>query len=261
MTSAWRRALHTAAQQPPSAPRVALHLAPGGPRIGSVEASRLATMRAAALPLTAVTPDGVALAGPPDLALSALARWIRAGAARWRDEPLDVFDPHDAPVAVVERDAARPLGITTTAVHLIGHASDGRVWLQQRAADKATDPNRWDTLVGGLVSAGESHTTSLARETWEEAGLRLDALRGLRHLGRVSLHRPAPEGLQVQHVEVFDAELDDAQAPENRDGEVQAFACVTRDELVARLRAGDFTLEAALAFDRWLHAPPPARSP
>jgi 8-oxo-dGTP pyrophosphatase MutT (NUDIX family) len=164
------------------------------------------------------------------------------------------------PVALVERDAARPLGITTTAAHLIGHTPDGRVWLQQRAADKATDPNRWDTLVGGLVSAGEPLATSLARETWEEAGLSLNALPGLRHLGRVSLHRPVPEGFQVQHIEVFDAVLGDAQAPENRDGEVQAFACVTREALVARLLAGDFTLEAALAFDRWLHAPPPAGS-
>lgn len=257
MTSSWRRALHAAALQPPSSPRVALHLAPGGPRIGSVEVSHVAAMRAAGLPLAAVTPDGVALSGPPGFALAALARWLREGSARWRDEPLDVLDPHDAPVAVVERDAARPLGITTTAVHLIGHASDGRVWLQQRAADKATDPNRWDTLVGGLVSAGESRATSLARETWEEAGLRLDALRGLRHLGRVSLHRPVPEGQQVQHLEVFDAPLDDTQRPENRDGEVQAFACVTRGELVTRLLDDDFTLEAALAFDLWLLTPAP----
>lgn len=258
LPSAWRDALHASAQQPPASPRVTLRLAPGGPQIGSVESARLPAMRAAALPLTHDT-DGVALAGSPDLALAALARWLREGSARWRDELLDVWDPHGAPVAVVQRDAARPLGITTTAVHLLGHTPDGRVWLQQRAADKATDPNRWDTLVGGLVSAGEPRTTSLARETWEEAGLRLDALTGLRHLGRVSLQRPVPEGFQVQHVEVFDAAIGDAQAPENRDGEVQAFACVTREALVARLLAGDFTLEAALAFDLWLHAPPPAR--
>lgn len=212
-------------------------------------------MRAAALPLIEVSSDEVALAGPPDLALASLAHWIREGAARWRDELLDVGDPLGTPVAVVQRDAARPLGITTTAVHLIGHTPDGRVWLQQRAADKATDPNRWDTLVGGLVSAGEPLTTSLSRETWEEAGLRLDALTGLCHLGRVSLHRPVPEGHQVQHLEVFAAMLRDAQAPENRDGEVQAFACVPHPELAARLLAGDFTLEAALALDHWLHAP------
>jgi 8-oxo-dGTP pyrophosphatase MutT (NUDIX family) len=217
-------------------------------------------MRAAALPLTHDTPDGVALSGTADRALAALARWLREGSTRWRDELLDVRDPEGAPVAVVERDAARPLGITTTAVHLIGHTPDGRVWLQQRAADKATDPNRWDTLVGGLVSAGEPLATSLARETWEEAGLSLNVLSGLRHLGRVSLHRPVPEGLQVQHIEVFDAVLGEAQAPENRDGEVQAFACVTREALAARLLAGDFTLEAALAFDHWLHTPPPERS-
>lgn len=261
MPSAWRQALHDAARQPPASPRVALFLAPGGPRIGSVEAARLPSMRVAALPLTDVAPDGVALAGPPDLALAQVARWIRGDARRWRDEPLDVRDADDAPVAVVERDAARPLGITTTAVHLIGHAPDGRVWLQQRAADKATDPNRWDTLVGGLVSAGESLATTLSRETAEEAGLQLDTLRGLRHLGRVSLHRPVAEGQQVQHIEVFDARLDDAQTPENRDGEVQAFACVTRAHLVARLLDGDFTLEAALAFDRWLRAPAPRTHP
>lgn len=256
MPESWRRDLLDAAQRPPGSPRVALRLAPEGPPIGSVEAARLPAMYAASLPLTAETPTGVALVGDPDRALGALARWLRERTSRWRDERLDVLDPEGAPVAVVERDAARPLGITTRAVHLIGHTPDGHVWLQQRAADKATDPGLWDTLVGGLVSAGESLATTLSRETGEEAGLRLDALRGLRHLGRVSLRRPVPEGDQVQHLEVFDALLDDAQTPENHDGEVQRFERLTREALITRLLDGAFTLEAALAFDRWLRAPP-----
>ncbi|MFO0625481.1 MAG: NUDIX domain-containing protein [Polyangiales bacterium] len=249
MPASWRRALRDATERSPAQPRVGLRRSTDGALIGSIERGLLSEMRAARLPLTGETAAGVALDAAPDIALAALAGWLRARSSRWREEPLDVLDAEGHALATVARDAARPLGITTRAVHLLGHTDDGRVWLQQRANDKPTDPNAWDTLVGGLVSAGESLTTALARETWEEAGLDLHALRALRHLGRVWIRRPVPEGLQVQHIEVFDARLDDTQRPENRDGEVQGFACVSREALAARLLDGVFTLEAALAFD------------
>lgn len=250
----WLRRLHERAAQPPAAARLVLHLHAGGTRIGSIEAAAVPAMRAAGLPLVDIDGDGLALAGPADAALATIARWLHAQglAGRWRDELLDVPDENDRPVAVVERAAVRPLGITTRAVHLVGRSADGRVWLQQRAADKATDPNLWDTLMGGLIGAGESVAQTLERETWEEAGLRLPALRELRHLGRVGVRRPVTEGYMVEHIEAFDALVPEGLVPENQDGEVQRFEAVPRAGLIERLHAEAFTLEAALVFEAWL---------
>jgi len=146
----------------------------------------------------------------------------------------------------------RPLGIATHAVHLVGQRADGRVWVQQRALDKATDPGLWDTLMGGLVSAHESIATTLERETWEEAGLRITELDAVRAFTRISVRRPVSDGYMVEHIEVFEAVVPDALTPQNQDGEVERFDCITRHELHERLRSDTFTLEAALILTSWL---------
>jgi 8-oxo-dGTP pyrophosphatase MutT (NUDIX family) len=247
------QALRARADRPPAAPRVDLWLHRGGPLIGSIEAGALPAMREAGLPLVDHA-AGAALDGPPDAALATIARWLhqRGLAGGWRDELLAVPDENDVPVAVVERAAVRPLGIATRAVHLVGRTADGRIWLQQRAADKATDPNLWDTLMGGLISACETVAQSLERETWEEAGLRLADLRELRAHGRVVVRRPVAEGYMVEHIEFYDALVPDALEPVNQDGEVQRFECVSCAEVVERIEADGFTLEAALVLAAWL---------
>ena len=94
----------------------------------------------------------------------------------WRNEQLAVTDPHGEVVGTVERGAVRVLGITTCAVHLVGLAPDGRMWVQKRSLNKPNDPGLWDTLMGGMISAADSLPQALARETWEEAGLHVHAL-------------------------------------------------------------------------------------
>ena len=97
------------------------------------------------------------------------------------------------------------LGIATHAVHLIARAENGSVWVQQRAFDKDTDPLRWDTTTGGLVAAGESIAQTLARETWEEAGLRVAELQNVTAIGRFTVRRPVPGGYMVEHIDMFEA--------------------------------------------------------
>jgi 8-oxo-dGTP pyrophosphatase MutT (NUDIX family) len=142
----------------------------------------------------------------------------------------------------------RALGIPSFAAHLVGSAADGKVWVQQRAFDKATDPGAWDTLVGGLIGAGETTLGALERETMEEAGLVLARLDGLVHAGRVAVRRPVAEGYMVEDIEVFHAVVPSGVAPVNQDGEVERFECLDLDALHARLAGGAFTLEAALVF-------------
>jgi 8-oxo-dGTP pyrophosphatase MutT (NUDIX family) len=245
---AWIAALQARASQPPLRPREPLAIgAAGVALIGSIEPQLARTMAAAGLPMHAIG-AGWRVAEPADESLARLARWLdehRLG-SRWRNELLAVTDLRGERHASIERAAVRPLGITTHAVHLVGWTPDGALWVQQRAHDKSTDPGLWDTMMGGLVTAGESIVATLARETEEEAGLAVDALEAVMPAGRITIRRPVSDGYMIEHIEVYEAVVPRGVEPANRDGEVERFEALAPADLVARLQADAFTLEAAL---------------
>jgi 8-oxo-dGTP pyrophosphatase MutT (NUDIX family) len=248
MMTAWLQELQTRADQAPAVARDPLHIESSESAIGSVEPLLATRMAAAGLPIEA-TPAGWCVAGAaPNAAFASIAEWLRAQglASAWRDELLSVNDVSGTSVAVIERAAVRPLGIATHAVHLVGWAEQGGVWVQQRALDKSTDPGQWDTLMGGLMSADETLDVTLARETWEEAGLHVEQLRELTPRRRLTVRRPVSNGYMIEHIHVFEAVVPAGAAPLNQDGEVAAFERLGIDALQDRLRAGAFTLEAAL---------------
>ena len=235
------------APEPPLRPRASL-ATEDAREIGSIEAALGAAMAAAGLPLRQDGDVWRLAATPTTAALAEIARWLHAQGhgGRWRGEQLSVADDTGHVVGTIERAVVRPLGISTHAVHLVGRGAGGRVWIQQRALDKATDPSLWDTLMGGLMAAGETVASTLERETWEEAGLRVADLLAMRATSRFTIRRPVRDGYLVEHFYVFEAVVPDGITPNNQDGEVAAFALVTLDELRQRLRAGEFTVEAAL---------------
>lgn len=162
----------------------------------------------------------------------------------WRDELLDVYG-EGRRLCVLERAAMRPLGLLTKAVHLNAWSPDGRMWVARRSLTKATDPGKWDTLVGGLAGASEPLDVSLVRESFEEAGLRPGDLRDRSALRVIlRMHRRLPEGYQVEDVLVSDCVLPDGVAPSNQDGEVSEIRLASLDEVAAMLEADDFTQEA-----------------
>src|SRR3546814_20465621 len=87
---------------------------------------------------------------------------------------------------------------------------------------KATDPGKWDTLVGGLAGAGEGLDAALLRESHEEAGLTPADL-ARRSALRVILRMPKrlPEGYQVEDVLLCECVLADSVKPVNHGGEVR----------------------------------------
>jgi len=261
MKEAWLRTLRERLDQPPAQPRAPLGLAVGSALapavIGSIESTLALELAGAGLPLRDAgdawhieVPDGAAI----DPAFAAIAQWLlangRSGASR--NELLAVVDDTGRSLGAIERAVVRPLGISTHAVHLVVRDERGHVWVQKRAFDKATDPGRWDTTVGGLVAAGESIAWTLTRETWEEAGLRVKALHALASFGHFTVHRPVTDGYMVEHIEMVEAVVPAGVTPENQDGEVERFECVDRATLVERLHADAFTLEAAMILVRWL---------
>ncbi|WP_341906943.1 NUDIX domain-containing protein [Polaromonas sp. YR568] len=254
----WLASVRARASQSPVRPRVPLWA--GEAQIGSVEPGFL--RQPALRPLSegphAVLQErggehsGWYLLGDVTASLDRVACALRevglSGA--WRDEQLAVNDQHGQRQGTVERAAVRLLGIATHAVHLVGVTSDGRVWVQQRAFNKPTDPGLWDTLVGGMVPADETLDNALARETWEEAGLRLGEMQALRQGGRLTVCKPSSDGAGAGYMrEEIDWSLctvPDGITPINQDGEVAQFALMEREELVHTLQRDSFTLEAAL---------------
>ena len=256
--AAWLSSLRAGAIVAPLRPRVPLWA--GQSVIGSVEADFLHQKCLQPLingPHQLLKEEhpatlGWHLMGDVSVSLNQLARVLfDAGlAGAWRGEQLAVHDQFDHFKGTVERAAVRPLGIATIAVHLIGQAPDGRFWCQQRAFDKPNDPGLWDTLMGGMVSSADTIETALARETWEEAGLHMAILQGLRHGGRLSTRQPASDGggagYVVESIDWYACTVPEGVKPINQDGEVVQFALVDAPQLLEALKGGAFTLEAAL---------------
>ncbi|MEO5796455.1 MAG: NUDIX domain-containing protein [Rhodoferax sp.] len=266
----WLAPLRAAADQPPRSPRVPLWA--GTTQVGSVEPEFIRKIELQRIPylhrvLLKVQQNGTTgwqLQGDPTNSLAHLAHILRdAGlAAAWRDEQLAVpaADGQDGQVvATVERAVVRALGITTRAVHLVGAAPDGRVWVQQRAFTKPNDPGLWDTLVGGMVSAADNLDTALERETWEEAGLRLPSLHGLRLGGQLTTRRPSTDsggaGYVVEHIHWYSCTLPEGVQPQNQDGEVERFDLLAPALLAQQLAQGVFTDDAALILAQYLGLP------
>ena len=97
---------------------------------------------------------------------------------------------------------------------------------------------------------------ALARETWEEAGLRVEALHGLRHGGHVDFSRPSREGggagYMRERIDWFCAQVPEGVEPNNQDGEVERFDLLPLDGLRTQVAQGLFTLEAGLVIAGYL---------
>lgn len=253
----WLAALRARSDAPPELPRMPLGWLQSATLIGSIEPAWAESLIKAGVPLRK-TGHGWAVdaarGAPLDAALATAAATLRrlGPAAAWRDELVTVTDNAGKAVARIERAATRALGIATHSVHLVGTAPEGSVWVQQRAFEKATDPGQWDTMVGGLVSAGEGVRDTLRRETAEEAGLRITALARVAPMGFLSVRRPVAHGYMVERIDMFEAVVPASQVPVNRDGEVATFECLAPEALWRRLRDGLFTLEASLILLHWL---------
>jgi 8-oxo-dGTP pyrophosphatase MutT (NUDIX family) len=177
----------------------------------------------------------------------AARRLHQAGIVReWRSEQLDVCTDDGRRVATVERAACRALGIETRSVQLNAFRPDRSLVVARRAAHKLSDPNRWDNLAGGMIAAGERDHEALAREAYEEAGLRLAQL-PVAHGSRLRVQRMVPEGLMIETVQVFDVQVLSDFVPTNLDGEVAAFQTWPVETAVEAIERGDFTLQSSLA--------------
>lgn len=242
--------LNLRAQEAPTAPQRVLTIA--GKRCGWVTQAACDALRARDDTITQASGMDIMPHGEPgpalDHVLADVANMLRASDCLrgWRGELLDVMSPEGV-IGRIERAATRPLGLRTRAVHLNAWTPEGKLWIARRALSKSTDPGMWDTLVGGLVGAGESPDYALTRECAEEAGLSEADIASRSPLRTIlRMHRRLPEGYQVEDLLVSNCVLSGDVRPTNQDGEVSEIQTVTPSEAVAMVDAGAFTLEAAL---------------
>jgi len=170
----------------------------------------------------------------------------------WRDEPYGVWDEQETSHATIERAASRFWGTLTLGAHCNGYVADalGRpthLWVAKRSLTKPTDPGMLDNLIGGGVPLGQSPWEALQREAFEEAGLAPDEIAQATPGRVVALHCDIPEGLQREHLHVYDLRLPAGRAPQNQDGEVAWHQCWPVADALAAAADGRFTTDAALA--------------
>jgi 8-oxo-dGTP pyrophosphatase MutT (NUDIX family) len=227
-----------------------------GKAVGSVARAHLQALRAWPEGLR-VDNAGVALQAEACRLSGVLARlnaWLRQrGLIRaWRDESFALLDPADGSrLATLERAAARFWGTLTLGAHANGYVADTRgrpthLWIAQRSATKATDPGKYDNLIGGGVPEGQSPAQALVREGWEEAGLQPAQISAVRAVGILCLKRDIAEGLQFEWLHAYDLRLPAEFAPQNQDGEVAGFRCLPLDEALALAAGEQMTVDAAL---------------
>ncbi len=183
-------------------------------------------------------------------ALEALARQLaEAGHVRgWRDELFAVTPALDAPaLAVVERAAARFLGLLTFASHMNGVVrGEPAFWISRRSSTKTVDPGMWDNLAAGGMPHGSDPLATLVRECEEESGIPAALAHGVQAHGRIEVLREIPEGVQWEHVYAYDLELPADFIPRNQDGEVAEHRRIDPPALLAIMSAGAMTVDATL---------------
>ena len=183
----------------------------------------------------------------------------------WRDECYSYWGAisHDPDLALpewfrLERSAFRFFGLRSHAVHINGFTSDGRMWCARRALSKATDPGRLDNLAAGGLAADETIFQCAVRELAEEAGLGPSLAQHIQRAGRITTARTEPEGWHDETLLVFNLCVPEAVVPHNTDGEVSEFVCLTPAEVMHRIKAADFSKDAACVIAQGILSDPVA---
>ena len=214
-------------------------------RVDDVRAKRLAAFDCFRVTEAAVVLDP-ALSGPDvrSAALASVALALRGEGAlpAWRGELYAIARGFGAaPLAVIERGAARYFGLRTYAAHLNGVIEDGgsRMWLARRSPRKAVDPGLLDNLVGGGIAAGMRVDDTLVKEAWEEAAIDAPLARRARPAGLVHARKIVADGLQREILFVHDLALPPDFVPRNTDGEVSEHRLVALDDVARMLAHAD----------------------
>ncbi len=161
---------------------------------------------------------------------------------RWGEEPLMVMD----------RAAVALLGIKAFGVHVNGMVllerdRDLQLWIGKRAADKAVEPGKYDSMVGGGQPAGLTLQENLRKESAEEAGLGPDLVARSQPVGVITYCMEDGRGLKRDTMFIYDMLVPEESEPRAVDGEMEGFILMRRGMILNLLREGfSFKFNVAL---------------
>ncbi|MBB4284836.1 NUDIX hydrolase [Roseospira goensis] len=152
--------------------------------------------------------------------------------AGWGEAPLFELDRAHVPV----------LGVPAFGVHLNGYVVDEtglRLWVAERATDRAVAPGKLDNMVAGGQPAGLGLMENLVKECAEEAGMPDELARRARPAGLVSYCLETEAGLKPDTLFVYDLEVPADFRPVNTDGEIARFTLWPVDRVLETVRDTD----------------------
>lgn len=124
------------------------------------------------------------------------------------DELIDILDASGNKTGqTAMKSEAHRNGWYHQSVHIWFYTPNGKVLIQQRAANKDTHPLLWDVSVAGHIGAGEAVEASAVREIEEEIGLKVEE-GDLHKIGVYpSVHEHSPQLIDREFHHTFLCEL------------------------------------------------------
>jgi isopentenyl-diphosphate delta-isomerase type 1 len=160
-------------------------------------------------------------------------------------ERITIVDENDVVIGAETRRVARSQGLRHRIVRVFLVNAAGQILLQRRSLELDDNPGKWDQSVGGHVDEGEDYEAAARRETQEELGVTLTAMR---NVGKVYIERPAADGFIRRFQAVFVAQYDGPLVPNSDEvAEVRWFSSNEIKDWYAA-KPSDFTKSFIKAF-------------
>lgn len=86
--------------------------------------------------------------------------------------PLQIFNDQDEPIGKAYLSEIHAKGLLHRSILVVVLDPAGRLLLQRRSANVATNATRWDVSAAGHADPGEDYAEAAARELHEEIGIR-----------------------------------------------------------------------------------------
>lgn len=149
------------------------------------------------------------------------------------NERVDLYDSNRnfLKKSKLRKEKALP-GEYVLVAHTIIVNQKGQILIQKRVSSKALWPSLWDLSCSGGIVAGETSSSGMERELFEELGVRVDL-----STVRPILTASYPQGFSDYYVIELDRDLSDFKIASK---EIQAIKWVYPTQLLDLLDRGDF---------------------
>ncbi|ODV59325.1 uncharacterized protein ASCRUDRAFT_77083 [Ascoidea rubescens DSM 1968] len=183
----------------------------------------------------------------------------------WRNESYVIYYPTSVPYIAVERAFSVLLGVVTYGVHLVCYipphlssTNELKFWIPKRSKNKPTFPSMLDNTVAGGIAYPYGVFETLVKESEEEASLSSKFVEeNSKSCGVLSYtykknganYDSANCNIQPETEYIYDIEMSEGDIiniPKPNDNEVEWFKLLSLNEVLEKLKQGEFKPNCAL---------------